>query len=77
MPEDHQRLRHSPKNNGLGLIRRCVRLVENYNKGLQVIVQQNDTQLTISFSRLMTLTLDPACFSFLFVCFLSFCFKVI
>lgn len=55
----------------------CVRLVENYNKGLQVIVQQNDTQLTISFSRLMTLTLDPASFSFLFVCFLSFCFKVI
>lgn len=54
-----------------------MRLVENYNKGLQVIVQQNDTQLTISFSRLMTLTLDPASFSFLFVCFLSFCFKVI
>lgn len=46
-----------------------MRLVENYNKGLQVIVQQNDTQLTISFSRLMTLTLDPASFSFLFLFF--------
>lgn len=55
-----------------------MRLVENYNKGLQVIVQQNDTQLTISFSRLMTLTLDPASFSFFLFCFfLSFCFKVI
>lgn len=53
-----------------------MRLVENYNKGLQVIVQQNDTQLTISFSRLMTLTLDPASFSFfLFVFFCHFVLK--